>query len=794
MFITAVSLGQTDLDPKRPYLNAPVVVDNQELGTIWLYPEFKGKKLLLELIPMLRYLSPYLENKKGIDSLKKNSKKRFISTEALESLGVITFFDEEELLVRVTIRPHIRSESNIDISAPIRSITIIPEQNAAASGFANFYLNQPFSNIGEERDSVERDPFLGAVDTTLNILGVAAISGVEYNEGSDIRYQRKNSWLEYDFDKIKSRFSIGEIEYSATGFLVEGTGLGAAISNVVSLNPQTLSRGTGSYSVTLEKSSIVEVQINGSTVHRGRYPAGPLDLSNFPFVSGNNSVEVKITDDHGRVEIVSYSRLFDNELLAPDIFEYSISHAAPFEVNADGTREYHSDKSVGTSFLRYGVSKKYTSGISIQFDNRFKLFGIENSLLYPIGTVETNVSGSKLDDESGFASKLIFRTHEQLEGRTLPFHSRTILEHRSQQFRQYAQLVEGIRFSVAQFFGARITANSSAGVSATFRDNYLAGNDTEYRADYRHSFLREYNAGVSTSQRYYGGRESEFRIAFNLSWHPHSSRKSVVASYDSFDRNRRVSMRGSGESLGLRSNYIADVGKKISGQYVELEGQLSGPRGELGTHYSLLKNDQNDSLHQLNLDTRFSLAFADSSFAFGKAINNSFAIVKTSPGVSETSIPIMIGSSPTDSAITNFGPALVSRVSPYQYRELSFDKSELSEKYLLEQEHFAIFPGNKRGVLVETNLSITTSVLSRIVDSTGRPLSYLAGDLIDESKNVVARFFSNRKGRIYLEHVSHGDYILKLDDDRYSSVHLKVLHSEDGITRHPKLKFSKREF
>ncbi len=791
-FFIPLAFSQVDTDVKRPYLNAPVFLDGEEVGVLWVYPEYKGNELLVETLPIIRFLSPYIEDKQGIDRIKNGTKGRFVTSGELESLGVISFFDEQDLLLRITIRPHIRTQSKADISEAHRSVTIVPQKNASVSGYANFYLNQSYSDYGDD-DSFDRDPFYSNVDTVLNLNGIALISGGEYHEGAEKEFTRKDSWAEYDFQKIKSRLSVGEVQYTGKGLQVEGDGLGAVLSNVVSLNPQTLSRSTDSYSVTLKRPSIVEVLVNGTIVHRGQYPAGPLDLSNFPFVTGNNSVELKVTDDQGRIEISAFNRLFDSELLAEGLFEYSVAQVNPYTVNDDGDRNYERGNTIGSYFVRYGLSSHFTLGLNAQYDRDYKLVGAENSFLLPFGTVENHLASSYYDDQGGIGAKVTFRTHEQQNGRSLPFYLRTNFDYKSIGFRQFQQVNPNNKFTLAQTFGTRIGPSSSVGSTLVFRDNYLLSNEVELRADYRQTFFREYNSGISFSNHHYSDGRQDFRFALNLSWYPHFIRTSITSSYDSADRDGRISVRGQNSLKGMRANYLTEVGRKVSGEYVTAEAQLSGSRGEIGTRYNFADNEVSGKGHSLSLDSRFSLAFAGSSFAFGRTISDSFAIVSTKPSINDVDIPLFIGRSPIDSSVDIFGPALITEVDSYQYREISFDRSNISEKYLFDREHFSVFPTNKRGTSISTNVTITTSVVAQIFDDRDRPLSYAAGDIVSSDDKLIGRFFSNRKGRIYLEKLVSGKYFLKLDDSRYAKSPLNVAESAEGIIKYGKIHFSKGE-
>src|SRR3546814_5477077 len=87
-------------------------------------------------------------------------------------------------------------------------------------------------------------------------------------------------------------------------------GLGLTRSYAL-LDPQRSVTPRGGRTFSLDRDATVEAIVNGRMVRTMRLQPGTYNVSDFPFAQGGNDVELVITDDTGRRDVISFTMFIE---------------------------------------------------------------------------------------------------------------------------------------------------------------------------------------------------------------------------------------------------------------------------------------------------------------------------------------------------------------------------------------------------------------------------------------------------------------------------------------------------
>ncbi len=137
----------------------------------------------------------------------------------------------------------------------------------------------------------------------------------ENGSSQDSDYYRQGTRLNYDFPSQGTRLVLGDMFNSGKSFQ-DGTDiLGIGITRDFTLIPTRNVRPKANQSFTLQRTSNVDVVIDGIVVQRLTLGAGSYNLSDIPLAQGTNDVELVITDSSGQTERIQFSVATGNDLL-----------------------------------------------------------------------------------------------------------------------------------------------------------------------------------------------------------------------------------------------------------------------------------------------------------------------------------------------------------------------------------------------------------------------------------------------------------------------------------------------
>lgn len=734
---------------------------------------------------LIQLLTPLLAPE-VIDALKNNfAGKAQVGPPDLQPNGLALNYDPRTLELQLVIPVEKRASRALSVSALDRSRIGTYIKPASASAYLN---------IRGTFDLVESGPDTGFANPVFFLNGATRIGGVVaetdaiWAPGRDgAQFQRLGSRLVYDDIGDLIRFTAGDLQTQVRGFQATPEIAGVSLFRSYSvLNPQQIIRPRGDRTFTLERSSTVEVIINGQQVRRLQLAPGTYNLRDFPFAQGGNDVRLNVLDDAGRRETLQFNIFLDQTQLAKGLSEFGLYAGVKAPLDANGP--HYSNDWIVTGFFRHGLNDSVTLGANFQADQSIKMGGLEAVFGTSIGSFGTHVAYSTTKGYGdGFAVQGTFqRLIQHRNGQADTFN--LFVEHRSRKFapvtffladNQYEYEVGGgytHAFS-SEFYGG-VDGRFSKGRGAIpnlqsyraftgWRLTPLANLQTEFRfnqdsrgKDYSAFLTLTINIGRSSSMRTeYDSRENRVRMSYQ------TLHGSGVGSY----------------------NVTADVERSDLGSNVAVNASYFSNRAEFGfSHYGNFSGDFGPSTNQRSsFRIGTSIALADGVVSVGRPIYDSFAIVKPHKSLSEGDVRV----EPTPFGYTansgSLGVATMPSLSSYSERTIPVDVANAPVGVDIGQGSFKVFPAYRSGYVLEVGSDYNVTLVGTMLNSDGQPVTLVAGQATElaHPDRPPVTLFTNRQGRFGASGLAPGKWRIQMLDQNKSVYIVTIAKDAVGVVK-----------
>ena len=668
----------------------------------------------------------------------------YLPIEKYADYGFAISFDAAALVLRIEIPAAARIRQSIGIADLDRSVY---------GEFAQPATYSAYMNLRSSADYVHKGQNTGFADTVVTMDGAARFGGVVLeNEGNwrsaDGEFTRDGTRLVYDDVRGMKRWVAGDLLPQSRGFQGVQDMAGVSVERTYSLlDPQRNITPRGGRSFTLDREATVEAYINGRVARTLRLQPGTYDLNDFPFVQGSNDVELVISDATGRREVLSFSVFIDRTQLAPGLSEYGF-YAGVTSDNVNGRNDYTSDFAA-SGFYRRGISDNLTAGANFQYADNGGVLGVEAVWGSSLGTVGGDFAVSQLDlGGSGWAANLSYERLIQSVGGGSSFS--TTVEARSRRFGAPSQTAPDNRYLV----------NAVAAYNRSFGDSSFIGGQIRY-AHARDGFENEATARVSYGRRLSaasnlvvdadwtsGGFSDGVGVRFALVTR-FGSTGSARAEYDTRNERGRLGYQTSGgrgvgawSGAGTLEGGSNDLAFNGSAAY-------AANRADLGiahnTGYSIVSNDILDQRTSLRGAT--SIAFADSAFAIGRPVSDSFAIVRPYGGARNVRVEVEPSPDGYYARSSMIGPALYGQLGSYSPRSIIYDAPEAPPGFDIGSGSTRVVAPYRAGYLVNVGSDYGVTAIGRLMSPDGEPLTFLSGTAIEQGgEGRRVDIFTNRQG------------------------------------------------
>lgn len=732
-----------------------------------------------------------------------------------DKAGIGAVYDSAQLQIVLTIPGHARPTNSMDVAELDQAAhgkLVLPE---TLSGYVNF--RGSFDEVEAGQQTGLTEPLVnmdGAVRLGRWVLtGEASIGpGDGAGGATGETFTREGTRLIYDDVKDTLRWTIGDLQPESTGFQGGVDIAGVSVVRLYNeLAPQLNVRPRGERSFTLERASTVETTINGRVVQTVRLDPGTYDLHNFPFVDGANDVQINIVDDTGRTESLSFSIFFDRTLLEPGLMEFGAwAGIATDQVN--GNLHYSVNDPIFTGFIRRGMSDRLTLGANLQADKATQVLGGQFIWGSAIGTLGGDLAYSH--DRAvgnGYAVNIgltrLFQSNDSFKSQSLSATFQT----RSTNFTELTTaeptptvlpggpipaknpLLNPYSFEAALTYGRSF----SRYVYATLDARYSAGRNGQasvgsvrgtvgWRPDNVTSLTLDVDYEESATARGPGFRVSLTRRL--------GQTRNVRADYDSQGHQATLSYQDShGRGVGS-SSVSADLEYGSGSLGLNASATYEANRAELGIAQTSTWNLQGTSVQDQRTSFRFasSIAFAGNAFAIGRPIYDSFAILEPHPSLNGA--PVVVDPS-EDGVLAKsgpLGPALVNDLGSYSVRTIIYDVPKAPAGYDIGQGSVLVKPPYRSGYKVVVGSDYSVTVIGRLLDADGTPISLLAGKAydLDDPKHEPVVMFTSRDGRFGAQGLRAGHWRIEMPTTPVSKFLITVPKGATGLYRAGDLKAS----
>ncbi len=726
--------------------------------------------------------------------------------------GVKAAYDPAQLRIVLSVPGASRGATSIALADLDNNLVGQVAKPEPFSAYVNIRSAVDYAESGESGTGVQNPTVL--LNSAVRLNGFVLETDAQYAPGEQgvAAFSRQDTRLIYDDLPLFVRFTGGDLAVTTRSFQGGVNLAGFSVERLYStLAPQDNIQPRGNESFTLERPSTVETVINGRTVQQIRLAPGVYNLSDFPFAQGANNVQLLIQDDTGQRQALSFSIFFDRSLLKPGLTEFGL-YGGVESSSAGGNVDY-TDTPAITGFVRHGFSDWLTAGLNFQADSHVQMGGVESLWGTKIGSIGADFAFSNADQGgAGFAANLGYNLLQQIGEKGASQSLVATIQYRSPNFATVGEFTSFNHGAIGSTIGGApitvgditpITENQYS-VQAGLNYNHSFADYSFIGASLNYSLGRDNNPNLGQFQVSYGRELTPTANAvINLEYDTSGIAKgfsvrlsltkrfgktgSIRGDYDSSQQLGQVTVQD-GQGRGVGSwNGTATVqgGESAAGFTGDFDYETN--RGQLGiaqtTSYDVTGHTVSDVRTTARFDT--AIAFTGGRFAIGQPIFDSFAILAPHPSL--RGAQVVVDPSP-DGVLAEsgpLGPALLSDIGSYSVRTMTYDVPNAPTGYDIGTGALRVKSPYRAGYFVEVGSDYSTTVIGRVLDADGAPISLLAGHLIElgQAKGKSVEFFTSRDGRFAASGLRPGRWKLDLPTDPESSVEIDVAKGTATLVR-----------
>ena len=635
--------------------------------------------------------------------------------------------------------------------------TAFPEPAHFSAG-ANISLAERYVHDGEGAT-----PLKAAIDGIVHwggFDGVTLVTGADYDESRESGgWRHRETRLIKDFFGPAIRATLGEFTPIADGFQGSGRIVGFGVERAYSsVRPFQNIRPTGRQEFTLDRASTVDVVINGLTTQTLRLAPGRYSVSDFPFATGANQVQLVVDDATGRNEIAVFDIFSGSDLLGKNVVDFGVS-AGQYE----GSGAFVYDGPVlATGFVRKGFTDNLTLGVNAQASGNAQQIGGEAVWGGRFGLLllEMAASRDRLSGRSGGAASLSYRqTFSTREADDLRITGTVATTSRyfGDVFQPNHSNTEVWRAGVLVQWNAPWELGLSLGLGMA---EGRLGNPPRRQVDFGvgRSFGR---VNLVSNISFTNGADDEEKTRFSIGLTvPLGGRWSAQARYDSKDGRSeatigRYSTGGlndvSGEARFTNDDRARDVSGRVDYINNRFEAQLTHNR-----QYDLL--DGGRSAVESTLAVRSFIGYAGGSVAIGRPIDDGFIIAPVHRSLADSKVTLVSGTLKVAESGW-FGPPLIPIPRAYGVNVFGILVDPLPNGYDIGSGTLNVFPSFGSGYRLQIGSDASRIAVGTLIGADG-PLVLATGTIEGggSAKIEPRPFFTNRSGRFVADRLAPGQY------------------------------------
>lgn len=773
--------GASNSLPAPIVLDLAIQLDQEYLGEI--VASIRGDTAAVrpeDLIPLLegQIDAVSLETIANLDT----SENGFVALDRLTENGLRIEFRSDSLILEVlpdlaqrSVRQlSLRPRSRIDPSSAIQPATFSIGTTTIAR-LAHIH-SQPGLNSEFEPFTAESFGFanVGGFD------GWTLVWAVDFDERRRRRFRRRDVAVIKDNFETATRLTIGDFRtrpLSSFQRSIDMVGIGyrrayTAIQPFRALLP----RGRSFF--TLERHARVRVEVDGLTAFDQDLPPGSYDLRDFPFATGSNSAIITVDDGAGVREIATLSTFVDSSLLAEGIDRFDLGLG--FIGNGfSASRRYENDPALVASYDR-GISGNLTLGAYGEISFDLAQVGVRSALGTPVGLFSAEVAASRSQRGWGASAAAQFRT--QFETGNWRHNVTAQALWRSDHYSTLAAPLDREIAVDLRWIAQRNTLLFS--FDASHRETRFDTTDSvSLGVGWRMLDLNWRARGQYVGRR---GRKDDQRAVLSVSI--------------PLGRNTRLRARAGSEG-DARLEFQRYGGFAVGES--QIYGQLNRDSDGYFGGSARVRHIANRAEFELDHQSRetptgffsrseatvaFGVGYADGAIQFGRPFDAGFIVVDRHRNIADKKATLAEGGLGIAAHSDVFGAPFVPLRSGYARYGYTVDVDDLEPDYDLGLDQIEVVPPFRAGYRIEIGSDILTTVMARLLGPDGEPVRLSTGRVFRLSDGEqVARFFTNRTGRLVVENLAPGEYRVVADELDGVAATITVKEGESGFIDHGKL-------
>lgn len=763
-FAIALSLLTAPFTHASEYnIELPVVIDNLSTGNMAV--TIKDNAIKLIETESWKAIAEEHFSQDVVSATLRLDEKGAIPVGSLRKAGIDITFDPRTLQIMISPQENQRRSRNLAMRSEIPSGNL-ETPDASFTSYTNARYVQDYVVSSEIREP-------GRSDAILLLGGAIRLPGARssafewealYDEAANQEWKRGEMRLVYDLVESATRLSAGDIRYTSSRFQGAPPLLGLSAERQYStIQPTRVVSSAGQQSFTLSAPANVAIYVNDFLQSRQRLSPGRYSVEDFSPSSGLNDIRIEIEDDAGRVEIINFSLFLDATLLREGLSEYSINAGIQREEDFNEKIRYDTSRPAWSGFYRYGLTPRLTTGLQYQGDKDIDVIGLEavvgtsntgtwaaayaNSSHEMFGNANSaNMSWSYENDffSTGHLQYLnLSSLYSEEEFLTLGQDDANNSYEWQNRLQVSSSLLNEIYASLSFNYSTRHqTDTSERGVSASLSKQF-GQTAINLRA--------ERTLGV----------ENDSRVFLSASL-PIGNGLRSRNTYDSFRETFRTEISSSPR------NTVGDLSGYLAAEVDEKDSRLDGAFAYRGNRF-IARGEHNyispgnfsgsaEQIARLQLETSF--ANVGKTFAFGRPVSNSFALVQRHESLSDTSIHVNETFDGPLAKADSFGPAVLSSLESYRPYQINWRALEPPAGYDLGNTERLVKPYHRSGFLFTVGSSASAVAIGVATDDNNEPIALTAGTIraMENSDFPELRTFTNRKGRFVAQGLEPGDY------------------------------------
>lgn len=614
--------------------------------------------------------------------------------------------------------------------------------------------------------------FQAQLDSFIHVKGFVLENQSNYQGRFDEKWFRGDTRLIKDFSEQNIRWQLGDIQNQSIGDLPFQRLGGVSFSRNFQLDPYRTNLPFGSQEFTINSRSRVNTYVNGSLIKSEVLPAGNYNISDIPLNNGLNRITIETEDELGKKEVFEFQQSSSLQLLNPGESRFDLSVGHRYEDN-DRMRNYLDEEPLLTSgFYQYGFNSKQTLGLYAQQQGSFNQQGLEYNHATNLGVFSVGGARGKNTLGSGAFASASYQLTQIGRSWSDAYQVALQYDYRERTYQNSNTSRENL---VASNLRAQFSMPIARGLTAS-----LGYKLSEMRDDLARRYSQELGLNTRINNRvsvslFASRNRNEFKEWSNqayvfLTYSMPRKSQYAQALYNTQNNSSRVTLNSDNQNKlnTVRSQASlenSDTSQEAALNLTYLTSFADFKLNGLLRHQKLLNEEQTRG--SVGLST--SLAFVGDGEQFRaeltRPVNNSFALFTSE--YKDTPIELRSSAIYNEAAKGPFGNTVFTNLIPYQYRDVRLDSIHLKAGQSYAQENFLLYPTYKSAHLITAKIDGQKSLRAILLDLEGKPLSLATGHLTPESAPTEKiPFFTNRDGKVFINGLKKGRYILKINGKR----------------------------